>query len=167
MNGSEAGVDLVFIQIFLLYYVFIKDNFHNKAKEVCIKTRSLSVSHSLEGSGTKSRTVKWFIKSTGIFRLRLHFVKNMQNFADCIYLKQQRLHSKNWAGNLQFPLTQWAFTLDCIGKCMGECSNSEGGDCLSDFLVCQFFLEVQWVFCPSYEVLLEYNVIWIGFTSFL
>ena len=31
---------------------------HNKAKEVCIKTRSPSASHSLEGQGTKSTTVK-------------------------------------------------------------------------------------------------------------
>ena len=51
--------------------------------------------------------------------------------------------------------------LIAFGKCMGECSNSEGGDSISDFLVWQFFLEVQWVFCPSYEVILEYNVIWI------
>ena len=58
MDGSEAGVDLVLIQTFLLYYVnqvtlmptsIFKDNFHNKAKEVCIKTRSPSASHSLEG----------------------------------------------------------------------------------------------------------------------
>ena len=61
-GGSEAGVDLVLIQTFLLHYVnqvvlmlttvvFFKDTctFHNKAKEVCIKTRSSSDSHSLEG----------------------------------------------------------------------------------------------------------------------
>ena len=59
MDGREAGVDLVLIQTFLLYYVnqevtlmltsIFKDNFHNKAKEVCIKTRLTSASHSLEG----------------------------------------------------------------------------------------------------------------------
>ena len=54
MDGSEADGDLVSIETFLLYYVnqvilILKDNFHNKAKEVCIKTRSPSVSHSLEG----------------------------------------------------------------------------------------------------------------------
>ena len=58
MDGSEAGVDLVLIPTFLLYYVnqvilmltvFFKDNYHNKAKEVSIKTRSPSASHSLEG----------------------------------------------------------------------------------------------------------------------
>ena len=62
MDGSKAGVDLVLIQNFLLYYVnqvflvltsinFFKGNFHNKSqeKEVCIKTRSPSASHSLEG----------------------------------------------------------------------------------------------------------------------
>ena len=38
------------------------DNFHNKAKEVCIKTRSTSASHSLEGYGTKSTTEKWSIE---------------------------------------------------------------------------------------------------------
>ena len=59
-GGSEARVDLVLIQTFLLHYVnqvvlmlttvvFFKDAFHNKAKEVCIKTRSSSDSHSLEG----------------------------------------------------------------------------------------------------------------------
>ena len=67
MDGSETGVHLVLIQTFLLYYVnqvvlswliFFKDNFHNKAKEVCVKTRSPSASHSLEGLGTKSTTVK-------------------------------------------------------------------------------------------------------------
>ena len=49
MDGSEAGGDLVLIQTFLFYYVnqvvlmltsIFKDNFHNKAKQVCIKTRS-------------------------------------------------------------------------------------------------------------------------------
>ena len=59
MDGREAGVALVLIQTFLLYYVnqevtlmltsIFKDNFHNKAKEVCIKTRLTSASHSLEG----------------------------------------------------------------------------------------------------------------------
>ena len=61
-GGSEAGVDLVLIQTVLLHYVnqvvlmlttvvFFKDTCtsHNKAKEVCIKTRSSSDSHSLEG----------------------------------------------------------------------------------------------------------------------
>ena len=59
MDGRGAGVDRVFIQTFLLCLIFFKDNFHNKAKEVCIKTRSTSASHSLEGQGTKSTTVKW------------------------------------------------------------------------------------------------------------
>ena len=59
MNGSESEVDLVLIQTFLLYnvnqvilmviIVFFKDNFHNKANKVCIRTRSPSASHSLEG----------------------------------------------------------------------------------------------------------------------
>ena len=45
IEGSEAGVDLVWIQTFLLYYVnqvvlMPYDNVHKKAKEVCIKTRS-------------------------------------------------------------------------------------------------------------------------------
>ena len=55
-GGSEARVDLVLKQTFLLYYVnqvvlmlttvvFFKDTFHYKAKEVCIKTRSPSDSH--------------------------------------------------------------------------------------------------------------------------
>ena len=53
MDGSEADGDLVLIQTFLLHYVnqvifmltSIKDNFYNKAKEVCIETRSPSASH--------------------------------------------------------------------------------------------------------------------------
>ena len=59
MNGSESEVDLVLIQTFLLYnvnqvilmviIVFFKDNFHNKANKVCIRTRSPSTSYSLEG----------------------------------------------------------------------------------------------------------------------
>ena len=72
MDGSEAGVDLVLMQTILLYYVnqviltltsinFFKDNFHNKAKEVCIKIRSPSASHSLESWGTESTMVKWSI----------------------------------------------------------------------------------------------------------
>ena len=57
--GTEAGVDRLLIQTFLLYHVnqvilmltsiFHVQFFHNKAKEVCIKTRSPSASHSLEG----------------------------------------------------------------------------------------------------------------------
>ena len=55
---NEAGVDLVLIQPFLLCYVnhiflmltsIFKHNFHKKRKEVCIKTRSTSASHSLKG----------------------------------------------------------------------------------------------------------------------
>ena len=58
MNGSEVDGDLVLIQTFMLYYVnqvilmltcSSKNNFHNKAKKVCIKARSTSASHSLEG----------------------------------------------------------------------------------------------------------------------
>ena len=50
MDGSEADGDLVLIQTFLLYYVnqvipmltsIFQGEFHNKAKKVCIKTRSL------------------------------------------------------------------------------------------------------------------------------
>ena len=56
--GSEAGVDLVLIQPFLLYYlnhVFLmltsifKQNLHYKRNEVCIKTGSTSASRSLKG----------------------------------------------------------------------------------------------------------------------
>ena len=58
MDGSEAEGDLDLIQTFLLCYEkkvvlmltsIFKDNFHNKTKEVFIKTRSTSASHSLEG----------------------------------------------------------------------------------------------------------------------
>ena len=49
MDGSEADGDLVLVQTFLLYYVnqvilMLTSIFqeHNKAKEVCIKTRSRS-----------------------------------------------------------------------------------------------------------------------------
>ena len=58
MDGSESEVDLVLIQTFLLYNVnqvilmvisIFKDNFHKKANKVCIRTRSPSASHSLEG----------------------------------------------------------------------------------------------------------------------
>ena len=57
-GANEAGVDLVLIQLFLLYYVnhvvvmltfFFQQNFHKKKKEVCIKTRSTSASRSLKG----------------------------------------------------------------------------------------------------------------------
>ena len=61
MDGGKADGDLVLIQTFLLYYVnqvirmlpvFFKDNFHNKEKKVCIKTRLQSASlHGLEGMG--------------------------------------------------------------------------------------------------------------------
>ena len=63
MDGSEAQGDLVLIQTFLLYQFILmltsifKSNFHNKAKKVCIKTRSPSPS-------LPSRTVKWPIKDT-------------------------------------------------------------------------------------------------------
>ena len=61
VDEIEAEGDLVLIQNLLAllckssysyanYTVaFFKDNFHNKAKEVCIKTRSPSASHSFEG----------------------------------------------------------------------------------------------------------------------
>ena len=63
MDGSKTEGDLVLIQTLLLYYVnqvilmlkllvFFKNNFHNKAKRVCIKTRSPSPS-------LPSITVKW------------------------------------------------------------------------------------------------------------
>ena len=57
-GGNEARVDLVLIQPFLLCYVnhfvlmltsIFKYNFHKKRKEVCIKTRSTSASHSFKG----------------------------------------------------------------------------------------------------------------------
>ena len=60
-GGNEAGVDLVLLQPFLLYYVnhvalmltcISKHNFHHKfhtkRREVCIKTRSTSTSHLLK-----------------------------------------------------------------------------------------------------------------------
>ena len=49
MDRSKTGGDHVLIQTFLFYYVnqvvlmlisIFKDNFHNKAKQVCIKARS-------------------------------------------------------------------------------------------------------------------------------
>ena len=55
---NKAGVDLVLIQPFLLYYVnhvflmltsIFKQNLHCKRNEVCIKTRSTSASRSLKG----------------------------------------------------------------------------------------------------------------------
>ena len=66
-GGNKAGVDIVLIQPFLLYYVnyvfliqtgIFKHNFHKKRKEVCIKTRSTSGSHSLKGWDSKLTTVK-------------------------------------------------------------------------------------------------------------
>ena len=62
MYGNQAGVDFLFIQCFLLSYVnlvvfILSSNFHKKTKEVCIKTRSTSALHSLEGYGTKPLTV--------------------------------------------------------------------------------------------------------------
>ena len=56
--GNEAGVDLVWIQLFFLYYVnhvvlmlasIFEANFHYRRKEVCIKTRSTSALPSLKG----------------------------------------------------------------------------------------------------------------------
>ena len=70
-GANEAGVDLVLIQPFLLYYVnhivvmltsSFKQNLRKKRKEVCIKTRSTSASRSLKGWDTKPATVKWPIK---------------------------------------------------------------------------------------------------------
>ena len=69
-GGNEAGVDVVLIQSFLLYYVnhvfliqtgIFEHNFHKKRKEVCIKTRSASGSHSLKGWDSKLTTVKWSV----------------------------------------------------------------------------------------------------------
>ena len=63
MDESEAECDLVLIQTFLIYYVnqvililncIFQENFHNKAKKICIKTRSPSDS-------LPSITVKWHI----------------------------------------------------------------------------------------------------------
>ena len=56
--ANEARVDLALIQPFLLYYAkrvvvmltsIFKQNFHQKRKEVYIKTRSTSASRSLKG----------------------------------------------------------------------------------------------------------------------
>ena len=54
--GNKAGVDLVLIQPVLLCYLnnilfmlSFKHNFHKKRKEVCIKTRSTTASHSFKG----------------------------------------------------------------------------------------------------------------------
>ena len=58
MGGSEAEGDLALIQkinLFLCLLVFFKNNFHNKAKKVCIKTRSPTPS-------LPSITVKWPIE---------------------------------------------------------------------------------------------------------
>ena len=58
MDRSKAGGDHVLIQTFLFYYVnqvvlmlisIFKDNFHNKAKQVCIKARS----NHIHSKGTK------------------------------------------------------------------------------------------------------------------
>ena len=46
----------MYIKLFLCLLVFFKNNFHNKAKKVCIKTRSPSPS-------LPSLTVKWPIGS--------------------------------------------------------------------------------------------------------
>ena len=71
---NEAWFDLLLIQTFLLYYVnhvfltlqcvtkcFFSHDFHDKRKEVCIKTRSTSASRSLKGYVTKPTTLKWSI----------------------------------------------------------------------------------------------------------
>ena len=57
MDESEAEGDLVLIQTLLLYYVnqvilMLTSDFHNKAKKVCIKTKSPSPL-------LPSITVKW------------------------------------------------------------------------------------------------------------
>ena len=76
MDGSEDDGDLVLIQTFLLYYVnqvilmltsIFQGQFPYKAKEVCIKTRSPSASHSLGGWGIKCKTVKSSILYTLYF----------------------------------------------------------------------------------------------------
>ena len=90
MDGSEAGVDFVLIQTFLLYYAnqvilmltsIFQNNFHNKAKEVCIKTRSPSASHSLEGQGTNCKTVKWATLSFTAMAAILFLPDLLQNFS--------------------------------------------------------------------------------------
>ena len=82
-GANEAGVDLVLIQPFLLYYVnhvvvmltfFFEQNFHKKKKEVCIKTRSTSASRSLKGWDTTPTAVKWSIS------LILNFVTSHFSF---------------------------------------------------------------------------------------
>ena len=48
----KPSCHFMWIKLFLILPVFFKDNFHNKSKKVCIKTRSTSASHSLVRQGT-------------------------------------------------------------------------------------------------------------------
>ena len=53
-----------------------KHNFNKKTKEVCIKTRSTSASHSHEASGAKPTTGKWCIgkcKMGNLVTFKIHF----------------------------------------------------------------------------------------------
>ena len=46
--------------MFLVQTSIFKQTFHEKRREVCIKTRSVSASLSLKGKDTKLTTVKWY-----------------------------------------------------------------------------------------------------------
>ena len=96
-GGNKAGVDLAFIQPFLLYYVnhvfltltsIFKQNLHQKRKEVCIKTRSTSASRSLKGQNTQPTTVKWPIPC---FR---HGCRSREEFLSVTAGLLKSLHSK-------------------------------------------------------------------------
>ena len=67
MNGGEASNLPALLcnsrYSYMLSSVF-KGHFHNKVKEVCIKTMSPSASHSLEGQVTQSTTVKRLLTTT-------------------------------------------------------------------------------------------------------
>ena len=68
----DTNLIALFCKSSLCQLEFFKDNFHNKAKEVCFKTRSPSASHWLEFQGTKSTTVKWSIKHKFIQPSQFH-----------------------------------------------------------------------------------------------
>ena len=64
-GGNEAGVDLnltlaLLCKCVLMQTSIFKHTFHEKRREVCITTRSVSSSLSLKGKDTKLTTVKWY-----------------------------------------------------------------------------------------------------------
>ena len=79
LNGSEAGGDLVSIQICLL--LLSKSScynanwmlFHDKSREVCIKARSTPASLPFKGQVTDKTTVKWSIQISLVFLTKLGF----------------------------------------------------------------------------------------------